>query len=143
MKENIHGDRFLMIREGNKMSLKKQLIKNYIKMQLISSTPGELHIKIGNLPNISKEYYEFAPYVYQFIKLQEGIQDIQANFSTGEVAIFYSQTLQPQQVIMWINTVVDVAIDHMDFIADKWDTDREDVLSKLNDVLLKKRMQIS
>lgn len=126
-----------MIR-GIEMGLKKQLIKNYIKMQLISSKQGELHIKIGNLPNLSKEYYEFAPYVYQFVKLQDGIQDIKTDFSTGEVTIFYSPILQPQQVIRWINTVLDVTIDHMDFIAGKWDTDRDSVLDTLNKALMNK-----
>ncbi len=31
------------------MSLKKKLIKNYIKMQLLSNMPGELHIRMANL----------------------------------------------------------------------------------------------
>ena len=124
------------------MSLKKQLIKNYIKMQLMSSTPGELHIKIGNLPNINKDYYEFTPYVYEFIKILDDIKDIKVNFSTGEVTILYAPEVQPQKIIRWINTVLDVAIDHMDFISAKWDTDRESVLSTLNNVLLNKRMQM-
>lgn len=120
------------------MSLKKQLIKNYLKMQLISSMPGELRIKVNNLPKLSEEYLEFAPYVYEFIKLKDGIQDVQTNFETGEVSIIYNSTLQPQEVIMWINTVMDVAIDQMDMVADKWDKDRESVINTLKRILIGK-----
>ena len=120
------------------MSLKKQLIKNYLKMQLISSTPGELRIKVINLPKLSQEYLEFAPYVYEFIKLKDGIKDVQANFATGEVVILYNNTMQPQEVIKWINTAMDVAIDQMDMIANNWDTNKEDVINTLKRILIGK-----
>ena len=124
------------------MSLKKQLIKNYIKMQLISSQPGELHIKIANLSNLSKEYIEFAPYVYEAIKLLDGINDVQVHFASGEVIILYAQTLQPQQVMRWINIVIDTAIDYMDFIAAKWEKDRECVVETLNKALVNKLQKV-
>ena len=120
------------------MSLKKQLIKNYIKMQLLSNMPGELHIKIGNLPNLNKEYMEFVPYVYDALKLLEGVNDVQANFETGEVIILYSQVLKPEQIIRWINILIDTAIDHMDFIAAKWEVDRDQVINTLNQALANK-----
>lgn len=120
------------------MSLKKQLIKNYLKMQLISSMPGELRIKVTNLPKLSQEYLEFAPYVYEFVKLKDGIKDVKANFATGEVAIYYNSSMQPQEIIMWINTIMDIAIEQMDMIADKWDTDREQVINTLKRILIGK-----
>lgn len=120
------------------MSLKKQLIKNYLKMQLISSMPGELRIKVTNLPKLSQEYLEFAPYVYEFIKLKDGIKDVKANFATGEVAIYYNSTMQPQEIIMWINTIMDVAIEQMDMIADKWDANKEEVINTLKRILIGK-----
>lgn len=124
------------------MSLKKQLIKNYIKMQLLSNLPGELHIKIANLSNLSKEYIEFAPYVYEAIKLLNGIHDVQVNFDSGEIIILYAQSLQPQQVMRWINIVVDTAIDYMDFIAAKWENDRETVVATLNQALVNKLQKV-
>lgn len=120
------------------MSLKKQLIKNYLKMQLISSMPGELRIKVTNLPKLSQEYLEFAPYVYEFVKLKDGIKDVKANFATGEVAIYYNSSMQPQEIIMWINTIMDIAIEQMDMIADKWDTDREQVINTLKRIVIGK-----
>ena len=123
------------------MSLKKQLIKNYLKMQLISSMPGELRIKVTNLPKLSQEYLEFAPYVYEFVKLKDGTKDVKANFATGEVAIYYNSSMQPQEIIMWINTIMDIAIEQMDMIADKWDTDREQVINTLKRILIGKMFQ--
>ncbi|MEG0578641.1 MAG: hypothetical protein RR490_01860, partial [Niameybacter sp.] len=87
------------------MSLKKQLIKNYLKMQFISNMPGELKIKINNLTKLGPQYLEFAPYVYEFMKMKDGIQDIQPDFETGIVTISYSTSMQPQEIIAWINTV--------------------------------------
>ena len=124
------------------MSLKKQLIKNYIKMQLLSNMPGELHIKMANLSNLSKDYVEFAPYVYDAIKLLNGIKDIQVNFTTGEVVILYSQVLQPEQIIRWINIIIDTAIDYMDFIAAEWESDRQQVIQTLNQTLINKLQKV-
>ncbi|MDU6975370.1 MAG: hypothetical protein E6370_13750 [Clostridiales bacterium] len=124
------------------MSLKKQLIKNYIKMQLLSNMPGELHIKMANLSNLSKDYVEFAPYVYDVIKLLNGINNIQVNFTTGEVVILYSQVLQPEQIIRWINIIIDTAIDYMDFIAAKWESDRQQVIQTLNQTLINKLQKV-
>jgi hypothetical protein len=127
---------------GIMMSLKKQLIKNYIKMQLLSNMPGELHIKMANLSNLSKDYVEFAPYVYDVIKLLNGINNIQVNFTTGEVVILYSQVLQPEQIIRWINIIIDTAIDYMDFIAAKWESDRQQVIQTLNQTLINKLQKV-
>lgn len=120
------------------MSLKKQLIKNYLKMQLISSTPGELRIKVANLPKLNQEYLEFAPYVYEFIKLKEGLNEVKANFATGEITIYYDSTMQPQEIITWINTIIDVAIEQMDMIADKWEKNKEEVINTLKRILVGK-----
>ena len=124
------------------MSLKKQLIKNYIKMQLLSNMPGELHIRMANLSNLSKDYVEFAQYVYDAIKLLNGINDIQVNFTTGEVVILYSQVLRPEQIIRWINIIIDTAIDYMDFIAAKWESDRQQVIQTLNQTLINKLQKV-
>ena len=75
------------------MSLKKQLIKNYIKMQLLSNMPGELHIRMANLSNLSKDYVEFAPYVYDAIKLLNGINDSSEFYNRGSCySVFTSIT---------------------------------------------------
>ena len=113
-----------------------------IKMQLLSNMPGELHIRMANLSNLSKDYVEFAPYVYDAIKLLNGINDIQVNFTTGEVVILYSQVLRPEQIIRWINIIIDTAIDYMDFIAAKWESDRQQVIQTLNQTLINKLQKV-
>ena len=124
------------------MSLKKQIIKNYIKMQLLSSEVGKLHLKMANLASLNKDYVEFAPYVYEAIKLLKGINDIQVNFNTGEIIVFYSDTLKPEQIIRWMNVIIDTAIDYMDFIASKWNSDRPLVIQTLNQALTQKLQNI-
>ena len=120
------------------MSLKKQIIKNYIKMQLLSNEPGKLHLKMANLASLSKDYVEFAPYVYDAIKMLKGVDDIEVNFNTGEVIVLYSDRLKPEQIIRWINVIIDTAIDYMDFIASKWNSDQNLVIDKINQTLSQK-----
>lgn len=120
------------------MSLKKQIIKNYIKMQLLSNEPGKLHLKMANLASLNKDYVEFAPYVYEAIKMLKGVDDIQVDFNTGEVIVLYSDSLKPEQIIRWINVIIDTAIDYMDFIAAKWNSDKTLVIEKINQTLTQK-----
>ena len=120
------------------MSLKKQIIKNYIKMQLLSNEPGKLHLKMANLASLNKDYVEFAPYVYEAIKMLKGVDDIQVDFNTGEVIVLYSDPLKPEQIIRWINVIIDTAIDYMDFIAAKWNSDKTLVIEKINQTLTQK-----
>ncbi|MEG0320053.1 MAG: hypothetical protein RR627_09180, partial [Niameybacter sp.] len=84
---------------------------------------------------------EFAPYVYEFMKMKDGIQDIQPDFETGIVTISYSTSMQPQEIIAWINTVIDVAIDQMDMISAKWETNQEEVINILRRILIGKLFQ--
>lgn len=120
------------------MSLKKQIIKNYIKMQLLNNEPGKLHLKMANLASLNKDYVEFAPYVYEAIKMLKGVDDIQVDFNTGEVIVLYSDRLKPEQIIRWINVIIDTAIDYMDFIASNWNSDQNLVIEKINHTLTQK-----
>lgn len=124
---------------GKYMSLKKQLIKNYLKMQLISNDVGKLQIRIGNLPQLDEKYKMFQENVIQLIKILPGIGNIDTNFKTGDVVINYNPSmLQPQQVIKWINVVIDVAIDQMKFISTYWESDLPYVMRELTSILKKK-----
>ena len=64
------------------------------------------------------------------------------NFKTWEVFILYSQVLQPEQIIRWINIIIDTAIDYMDFIAAKWESDRQQVIETLNQTLINKLQKV-
>lgn len=126
---------------GAYMSLKKQLIKNYLKMQLVSSDPGILKIKVNNLPKLNEDYLQFAPYIYEFLKLKQGINEIQPDFTSGVVTIYYDSFMQPQEIITWINTVIDVAIDQMDYIAANWEINQAEVINTLKKILIGKMFQ--
>ncbi|MGL4798297.1 MAG: hypothetical protein ACRCWY_02705 [Cellulosilyticaceae bacterium] len=125
------------------MSLKKQLIKNYLKMQLISNNPGQLAIRIGSLPKLEDKYKSFETNIVQLLKILPGIGDIQTDFNTGDIRIAYNQAaLQPQQVIKWVNVVVDVAIDQMNFINKYWETNLDYVMETLTQILKQKAEDI-
>lgn len=114
------------------MSLKKQFIKNYLKMQLVSQDYGKLRIKISNLTKVNDKYKGFAKDIKDLIMVLPGIQDITADFDTGIIEIKYSEgVLQPQQVIKWINIVIDVVIDNINLISEKGESDTEAVKTQL------------
>lgn len=121
---------------GEEMSLKKQLIKNYLKMQLISNEPGRMKIRIGNLPKLDEKYETFESSVIELLKILPGITNIETAFGTGDMTINYNQALlTPKQVMRWINVVVDVAIDNMNFISTNWESNLPYVMNELRRVL--------
>ena len=125
------------------MSLKKQLIKNYLKLQVITNNPGKLHIRIGNLSKVDEQYKAFQDKVIELIKLLDGIQAIIPVYQTGDITILYDATkLTGKQVLKWSDVIVDTAIEKMNFISTYWEKDLDYVMQEMTKLLEEKAKRI-
>lgn len=108
------------------MFFKNQFIKNYLKIQVVGQAPGLLEIQISNLSKLDKEYQGLEDEVKEFIQLLPGIEDLQTDFNTGRIKIYFDQNkLMARRVLGWINYIIDVAIAHFDFIKNNWEQSPE------------------
>ena len=108
------------------MFFKNQFIKNYLKIQVVGQAPGLLEIQISNLSKLDKEYQGLEDEVKELIKLLPGIEDLQTDFNTGRIKIYFDQNkLMARRVLGWINYIIDVAIAHFDFIKNNWEQSPE------------------
>lgn len=121
------------------LGLKKQLIKSYINIKVVQNLPGALTLKIANLSKIGDQYKGYDLQVFELIKMLEGIADIKVDFGSELATIYYDQAkLSTQQILKWLNVVIDTTIDQMDLISKYWETNMDYVIQTMSSLLNKK-----
>ena len=127
------------------LSIKKQFIKNMIKLEVVSNTPGKLELYISQIKKVEDEYKVYEVYADRMMKLLKGVKGISVDYDRGLLTVNYEETkLNPRQVYGWIQTMVDVGIEYYDEIKQSWNKNSneaaevEKVWNKMEPVLKSK-----
>lgn len=123
--------------------LKKNIIKSMIKIETVSSTPGELKLYAKQIADIDEEYKSYEHFVLDAIKVLEGITGVAVDYNQAIVTIKYNPNeLDAAQIYKWIDILVDISLDNKEFIKDNWEKDVNLVWAKLNPILKKRVMEV-
>ena len=99
------------------IDIKTYIIKNFTKFKVVHSIPGRIRLKINNASKIPKEAAMYDKYVIEGIKILDGIDNIEFNYMTGSVLITYNPNkLSEEIVIKWINHVLNIVLENINFI---------------------------
>lgn len=124
--------------------LKKHIIKSMIKMDVVNNLPGKLEIYVAQISQIEDEYKAYQHFAVDAIKLLKGVQNVSVNYETGILSIAYdNNVVSAQKIYAWLDTIIDIAIDHKDFIKDNWEKDVNMVWQKMQPILLKGLNQVN
>ena len=125
------------------LGIKKQFIKNMIKLEVVSNTPGKLQIYVAQIKKVEDEYKRYETYAQKAITLMPGINNIDVDYDKGILTINYDPNLvSVQKVYNWLQVMIDVGIDYYDDIKAGWDMQGnegenvEKVWQKMRPVLL-------
>ncbi len=125
------------------LGIKKQFIKNMIKLEVVSNTPGKLQIYVAQIKKVEDEYKRYETYAQKAITLMPGINNIDVDYDKGILTINYdSNQVSVQKVYNWLQVMIDVGIDYYDDIKAGWDMQGnegenvEKVWQKMRPVLL-------
>lgn len=117
--------------------LKKQFIKSFIKLEIVSNTPGELKLYIAQISQVEEPFKAYEHYGVTAVKLLLGIRDIKVNYDEATVTIKYNtDRLSAQQIYKWLETLIDITIENLDFIKKYGETDVEYVWNKMEPILI-------
>lgn len=121
------------------LGLKKQFIKSMINIRVVQNLQGALTLKISNLSKIADQYKGYETEVFELIRLLPGISDIKVDFARELATVYYDDTkLKPQQILKWLNVVIDTTIDQLDFISQHWESNKDYVVDTMKTLLQKK-----
>lgn len=121
------------------LGLKKQFIKSMINIRVVQNLQGALTLKISNLSKIADQYKGYETEVFELIRLLPGISDIKVDFARELATVYYDDTkLKPQQILKWLNIVIDMTIDQLDFISQYWESNKDYVVETMKTLLQKK-----
>ena len=125
------------------LGIKKQFIKNMIKLEVVSNTPGKLQIYVAQIKKVEDEYKRYETYAQKAITLMPGINNIDVDYDKGILTINYDfNQVSVQKVYNWLQVMIDVGIDYYDDIKAGWDMQGnegenvEKVWQKMRPVLL-------
>ena len=114
------------------LDIKTYIIKNFAKFKVVHSIPGRIRLKINNASKIPKEAAMYDKYVIEGIKILDGIDNIEFNYMTGSVLITYNPNkLSEKIVIKWINHVLNIVLENINFIHEFGEDNIDYVVSTL------------
>ena len=114
------------------IDIKTYIIKNFTKFKVVHSIPGRIRLKINNALKIPKEAAMYDKYVIEGIKILDGIDNIEFNYMTGSVWITYNPNkLSEEIVIKWINHVLNIVLENINFIHEFGEDNIDYVVSTL------------
>ena len=114
------------------LDIKTYIIKNFAKFKVVHSIPGRIRLKINNALKIPKEAAMYDKYVIEGIKILDGIDNIEFNYMTGSVLITYNPNkLSEEIVIKWINHVLNIVLENINFIHEFGEDNIDYVVSTL------------
>ena len=118
------------------LDIKTYIIKNFAKFKVVHSRPGRIRLKINNASKIPKEATMYDKYVIEGIKILDGIDNIEFNYITGSVIITYNpDKLNEKIVINWINHVLNIVLENINFIQEFGEDNIDYVVNTLQNKL--------
>lgn len=119
--------------------LKKQLIKNLIKFNVVENNSGLLKIQIERLSEIDNQFKAYEDYAAEAVKLLKGVEKVTIDYDKNTISISYDvNTTTAQKIYSWLQVILDVVLDNLEFIQKYGETHTEDVRQRLNEVLKRK-----
>lgn len=116
--------------------LKKQLIKNLIKFNVIENSSGLLKIQIERLSEIDNQFKIYEKYAAEAVKLLNGVEKIDTDYDKNTVTISYDRNrVTAQKIYSWLQVILDVTLDNLEFIQKYGDTHTEEVKQRIYEVL--------
>lgn len=120
-------------------ALKKQFIKSVIKPTVIENKPGVLKIRIAKLSELDKNFKIHDRYMIEAFKLLNGVETVSVNYEQNLLIISYNeQSVSAQKVYSWMQLILDITLDNLEFIEQCGETHTEDVIQKLEEILKRK-----
>ncbi|OON90818.1 MAG: hypothetical protein ATN32_03125 [Candidatus Epulonipiscium fishelsonii] len=119
--------------------LKKQLIKSYLNIKVIEDSQGMLKIGSAKLKEVTDEFKPMEKELIPLFKLLAGITDVEINYVEGSITIFYiNPPLDKDQILKWIDIIMEVLATDMNKIKENWETDLDGVISDTRKKLIAK-----
>jgi len=117
-------------------ALKKQWIKSVIKLTVIGNKPGVLKMHVAKLSELDKKFKVYDKYMIEGLKLLNGVLDIRIYYQENIIAVIYNEKIvAAQKIYKWMQVILDVALDNLEFIEQHDETKAETIIKKLGEVL--------
>lgn len=104
------------------LGIKKQFIKNMIKLEIVSNAPGKLQLYIAQIKKIEDEYKFYEIYAENAMTLLKGVENLQIDYMKGIATVKYDpEKVSVQKVYKWIQRMIDIGIDYYDSLKEIWE----------------------
>lgn len=96
---------------------KTYVVKHFAKVKVVHSIPGRLRLKVPTVVQVGEEFREYDKLVISAVKVLEGVEEISFNYVIGTILLTYdTKKVYEDKVLAWINKVVELIVENMDFV---------------------------
>lgn len=126
------------------MGIKEMMIKRFLTFKIIRNIPGQIVIRFDNSSsNIQSEFKKYENLLVKGAKLLDGINDLQFDYSRNLIGISYDiKKLEAVKVLTWVQVIIDTLVNNLTFIQNNWERNLNLVVSKIENELKVKKLQI-
>lgn len=125
------------------LGIKKQFIKNMIKLEIVGNTPGKLQVYVAQIKKVENEYKQYEYYAENAMMLLTGVQSLDVDYQKGIATIKYDPSVvDVQKIYRWLQIMIDIGIDYYDELKPMWEKDGDEsqkietIWKKMKPVLL-------
>jgi hypothetical protein len=120
------------------LGLKKQIIKNYLAFKVTEITDTKIVLQNKNLSKIGEAYRGMEQAIFKLVQMMPGIGQINVDYAKGEATVIYDkQQISPSGIDGWINKILELIVNNLDFIQKGWETNPDNVLASFETELKK------
>lgn len=118
------------------LNVKKQVLKQIIKVKVAHSLPGRLRLKLVHPGPASGALKQYEHYVEQALRLLPGIESVSCNTVLGTILLEYDAgRVYEDKIIRWANRIIEIGIEQSEFIAKYGRDNLEHVVKTLDQML--------
>lgn len=104
------------------LGIKKQIIKNMIKLEVVKNDPGCLKIYVSQIKKADDEYKHYQIYAEKGIEMLKGITNLSVDYPNGVVTVNYdTKVVTANTIYKWLNKIVDLGVDYYDDLKPIWE----------------------
>lgn len=113
-------------------NIKDMLKYSISKIKVTHSLPGRVRIKLPYLNKVPLENRNHDELISRAIKILNGVETININYSLGTVLVTYNTSLlYEKKLLSWIETVIRICIDNLNLIKKYGDNNLQYVINTI------------
>lgn len=123
-------------------NLKNYILKQSLNVKVVKSNLGQVTLKADIIMKIISDYKQYENLIKKSIRVLHSIYITSFDYENNVIIVNYNEhEIKENKVLEWIKIVINVLIDNYDLIKKYIETDKENLVDIIEDLLKDRLME--